>query len=488
MSKVEVGGLIVLFGATGDLAERQLYPAFHQLYQRGQLTQEFAIIGAARTQLTENEFKEHVRKAVEAGGNYTKFEESFLDHIYYQPADNTKVGDFEKLMTKIKEVSTTHNTDERYLYYYSIAPSIYDETTVNLKDSGITGLTGEHRVVVEKPFGYSFESAKEYYDILKKSFSEDEIYLIDHFPGMDFVQNIMATRFYNPFIEGMWNKDFIENIQINLPERLEVGDRGAFYDENGALLDMFQNHILQILSFIIMDLPNEFEKDAIHNAKHAALSNIPTFTKDEVKEYVVRGQYSADSEGEYKHYRDETDVAKDSHTETYIAIQLSVDNERWQGVPVYVRTGKALVEQFSSVDIILKERNGDSQDTPSRMTFYIEPDKGLSLVLNQKDISSDMQPITTFIGPDEKNFSEEYIPSPYENLLHDALEGDNTLFSSWSEVQEQWRITDAIKEAWSNMSEPVFPNYQATSFGPSSADRLLSRNNHEWIKRVNLKE
>lgn len=488
MSKVEVGGLIILFGATGDLAERQLYPAFHQLYQRGQLTEEFAIIGAARTQVTENEFKEQVRKAVEAGSNFTEFEESFLEHIYYQPADNTKVQDFEKLMTKIKEVSTTHHTSDRFLYYYSIAPSIYDETTVNLKESGITSLTGEHRVIVEKPFGYSLESAKEYYQILKKSFNDEEIFLIDHFPGMDFVQNILATRFYNPFIEGIWNKKFIENIQINLPERLKVGDRGAFYDENGALLDMFQNHILQILSFIIMDLPKELEKDAIHSEKHVALSQIPTYSKEEVKEFVVRGQYSADAEGEYNHYRDEPDVAEDSSTETYIAIQLSVDNERWEGVPIYVRTGKALVEQFSSVDIILKERNGDSNDTPSRLTFYIEPGKGLAMVLNQKDIESNMEPITTFIGPDQNTFGKEYVPTPYENLLHDALEGDNTLFSSWEEVQEQWRITDAIKVAWNNMSDPAFPNYQATSFGPSSADRLLTRNNHEWIKRVNIKE
>ena len=251
---------------------------------------------------------------------------------------------------------------------------------------------------------------------------------------------------------------------------------------------MFQNHILQILSFIIMDLPKELEKDAIHSEKHVALSQIPTYSKEEVKEFVVRGQYSADAEGEYNHYRDEPDVAEDSSTETYIAIQLSVDNERWEGVPIYVRTGKALVEQFSSVDIILKERNGDSNDTPSRLTFYIEPGKGLAMVLNQKDIEANMEPITTFIGPDQNTFGKEYVPTPYENLLHDALEGDNTLFSSWEEVQEQWRITDAIKVAWKDMSDPAFPNYQATSFGPSSADRLLTRNNHEWIKRVNIKE
>lgn len=484
MSKKKIGGLIVLFGATGDLASRMLLPALHQLYQRGLVSDNFAILGASRTKMTDKEFQEYARKSVENGPNFEKLDEKFFEHCRYQLADNTKLEDFKQLREKIELVAKEFETPDEYVYYYSIAPELYDETTTNIKQAELTELPGNHRVIIEKPVGDSLETAEEYHDLFLKVFDEEDIYFMDHFPGMDFVQNILATRFYNPLVEGIWNNKFIENVQISLPENLSIGTRGSFYEENGALLDMFQNHLLQLLAIVAMELPDELTIEPIQANKLTVLQNVPTFTKKKVEQKVVRGQYKADSEGKYKSYRSEENVASDSNTDTYVAIELAVDAPRWEGVPFYLRTGKALIEDYIAIDILLKSTDAVDSDVATRIAFMAKPANGMSLVLNQKMPNNEYEPVTTFIGPDKETFKEYYIADPYENMIHDALEGDRTYFTTYDEIKEQWRITDSIVAAWKESPEPDFPNYRAHTFGPIEAEDLLTKNNHEWVKRI----
>lgn len=488
MVKSETGGVIVLFGVTGDLSSRMLLPALHQLYQRGLLSEKFALLGAARSELTDEEFQTYVKESVENGTNFEKLNEDFLDHCRYIKTDNTKFEDLKEMRKKIQSLSKEFETPHDYLYYYAIAPEIYDETTVNIKKAELTELEGNHRLVVEKPVGDSLEKAEEYHDIFLKVFEKDAIYFMDHFPGMDFIQNILATRSYNPLIEGIWNNQFISNVQISLPEKLSIGSRGSYYDENGVLFDMFQNHLLQILSLVAMELPDELTTDKIHTNKLDALKNVPTFKEEEVGQKVVRGQYQADSEGKYNSYRSEEDIPRDSQTSTYVAAELKVDTPRWEGVPFYLRTGKALIEDYIAIDILFKSTESIDADVATRLTFMAEPPKGLSLVINQKMPNNQYEPISTFLGPDTTTFEDKYIAHPYENMLQDALAGIRTYFPTFEEIKEQWRITDSIVAGWEKQTKPHFPNYRANTFGPYEAEALLDKNNHVWVKRPNLEK
>lgn len=484
MENKQISGLMVIFGASGDLAERFIYPALHQLFVRGKVAEKFAIIGAARTDFSEKEFQDYVKQAVEKGPNYSEFDEEFLKLCRYERVDSTLAEDFEALKKTLNELVEEKQLDSNFLYFYSISPNLYDETTANLKSSGITEIEGNHKVIVEKPFGENLESAKEYNKLLSNAFEEDNIYFNDHFPAMDFSQNILATRYFNPIIDAIWNRDFIENVQISLPESLSIEDRGGFYDDYGAVLDMFQNHILQLLALVAMDLPKSLDAKDVHQEKLKALKSVPEFDKKMVKDKVVRGQYQADQSGDYMNYRDEQDVPKDSHTDTYFAAELAVNTDRFEGVPFYVRTGKALVENHFTIDLVLKNRVDGEGSVANRLTFELEPKRGMSFVLDQKQATNEFAALTSFFGPDDTNYQATYIPDPYENLLEDALKGEHILFPTFEEIKEQWRIADSIVNAWKELPEPEFPNYRAKSFGPAAAEQLVNKNGHEWLYRL----
>lgn len=483
MNEEAISGLIVLFGATGDLAQREILPALHQLYQRGLLSENFAVMGAARTEMDNKQFQDLVREAVEAGENFEEFEEDFFHHCRYSTLDVTAVDDFSNLKARMTEVIEEFQIDSEIVYFYSIAPQLYDDTTSNLNEAGVTDIEGNHRVMIEKPLGKDAETAEEYHELLQKFFADDQIYYVDHYSGMDFTQNVLATRYYNPIIEGLLNKDYVKNIQISLPETKAIGTRGKFYDDTGALLDMFQSHILQLLTLIGMELPEELTAEEIQTKKLELLEKIPNFTEEEVEEQVVRGQYGPDNEGKFKSYRQEEDVPVDSETETYIALEIAIDTPRWEGVPIYVRTGKSLVEGFNAIDVVLKTPDDIETNVPNRLSFGIRPEKGVSLVLNQKLPKNDYETMSTFIGPDYETIDTFYIASPYENLIADALIGDPTYFITFEQIKEQWRITDSIVEAWAELPVPDFPNYRANTFGPRASAELLAKNGDEWIHR-----
>lgn len=476
MGQKQVGGLIILFGATGDLAERDLFPALHQIYQRGLLSENFAVIGASRTKISNEEFRDHVKESVNHGVNFSELEQAFLDHFYYQAMDNTKKEDYDQLLNTINEVENTFDIDSNYIYYYSISPSLFDDTTSNLESSGVTNLEGDHRVLVEKPFGEDLDSAKDYYGLITNVFDKEDVYFIDHFNAMEYTDNILLSRYANPVINQMIHKDTVENIQISLPENLAVGDRGSFYDANGALLDMFQNHLLQIVTMVTMELPENLDAASIHQEKLKVLKSIPEFNKETTGENIVRGQYDKDFEGKFVSYRNEPGVEEGSLTDTYIAAKLSVDLDHLAGVPIYVRTGKGLIENYRAVDVLFKGGN--------RLTFHIEPEEGMEFVVDQIEPEvNGLAKTVSRLGPDLDNINEKYIPQPYENILYGGLSGDKTLFITFDEIKEQWRITDSIVNSWKEMPDPKFPNYTANTFGPAEADELLEKDGHQWIKR-----
>lgn len=483
MNKENIGGLFVLFGATGDLARRELLPALHQLYQRGHLSTDFAVLGAADTEMDDDQFQDLVQEAVEEGKNFESLDWEFLEHCRYTTLNVYEKEHFSNLKARMLEVEEEFQIPSEFVYFYSIAPSLYSTTTKHLNETGITDLDGSHRVMIEKPLGSNLKTAEEHHELLNGVFDKDKIFYIDHYLGMDFTQNIIATRYYNPVIENMLNKDYVKNIQISLPETKGIGTRGEFYENTGALLDMFQSHILQVLTLTGMELPEDLTTDAIQTKKLDFLQSIPELSKEEVEERVVRGQYGPDNQGKYISYRQEDDVPVDSRTETYIAIEMYIDMPRWEGVPIYVRTGKSLVEGFNSVDIVLTTPENVEEKVPNRLSFGIRPEKGVSFVLNQKLPKNEYKSMATFVGPDHETIDTFYIASPYENLIADALRGDPTYFMTIEQIREQWRITDSIVAAWEDMEEPDFPNYRANTFGPVEAEELLAKNGDEWIHR-----
>lgn len=471
MEKQKVGGLMVLFGGTGDLAENAILPALYKLFQQEKLSEKFAVIAASRKELTDEEYRDFAREAIQTEDE----NEKFFDHLFYQATDNQEVEDFEQLATRVKDTSEKFGIEDTFIYYYSIPPSLYDETTKYLKQSGILDTPVNHRVMVEKPFGEDLDSAQEYFHLLKSAFEDEQIYLVDHFLGMSAIQNILVTRYYNPALEAIWNHEYIDYIQISMPENFSIGSRGSFYDENGALLDMFQNHILQTLATVTMDLPADFEAKSLNQNKLALLQSIPAFSAEDTRNSVVRGQYDV--------YRDEEDVPEGSNTETYIAIQLEIQSRRWEGVPVYVRTGKSVKEGPSVVDIVWKNPQNSNLETQSRVTFSLADGEGMSFSANQYDPTTERNPMITTLGPDKNSWENMDIPDAYENLLYDALRANDTYFTTFAQVKEQWRITDSIKKGWKEQPEPSFPNYQTGETGPKEADDLLAKNGHQWIYR-----
>ncbi|HFI0683245.1 TPA: glucose-6-phosphate dehydrogenase [Streptococcus suis] len=472
-------GLMVLFGASGDLARRELYPALYKLYDRGLLAQEFAVLGSSREEWSDQEFRDYIKDHMEKQDSQIKIDPDFLKHLYYQPADITEAESFKGLKDKAEEVINQHQTGDDIFYYLSIAPSFIEAAAENLKQADFFALANKQRLVVEKPFGSDQASAEALYKHLNEIFDAKDIYLTDHFAAMDFNQNILATRFTNPTIEAIWNKDYISNVQISLPESMSIGIRGEFYDSTGALLDMFQNHILQILVNVAMELPKELTEEAIHKAKIEALQNVSSMTKKQVGDRIVRGQYIGDEAGKNVAYVEEAGVELTSQTETFVAGDLRIQSDRWKGVPFYFYTGKSLDEHYFKVDLVFKSPHQQANHPTSRLTFYIEPAWGMQWVLEQKRNEQDYSTQATFLKRSPEAIERSYVPNPYENVLYDAFAQDKTTFVTIEEILEQWRITDAIIKHWE--TETSLEAYPYKSSGPQAMHRLTEANGHHWI-------
>lgn len=486
------GAVFLIFGATGDLAKRKLFPAFYALYKEGKLSEKFAVIGVARRPRTNEQFREDVLSSIREFARY-KIEDAenwnrFAGHFEYMSLDIHDLAGFERLRALADTLDERFGAEGNRLMYLALAPELFGSVAHNLKAGGMLESPGWHRLVIEKPFGYDLESAEKLNSEINHVFREEEIFRIDHYLGKEMVQNIEVVRFANALFEPLWNSKYIANIQITLSETVGVEDRGGYYDHSGALRDMAQNHMLQMVTMMAMEPPGRLHPEDIRDEKVKVLRSLRRFdTPELVAGNVIRGQYT---EGEMKGkavkgYRQEDSVSPQSATETYFAARMFVDNFRWSGVPFYVRTGKRLpvkttevVVEFKNVpdNVYLARKNALA---PNLLVFRVNPLEGIYLKMNAKRPGSDWS-----ILPIAMDFCQSCeiglnTPEAYERLLYDAARGDSTYFTRWDEVKLAWSFVDPIAEAWREGSGPLH-TYRAGSWGPEAARQLLQRDGFDW--------
>lgn len=485
--------VFTFFGATGDLAKRKLYPSLFKLYQKGYLKERFGVLGTSRADWSTDQFKDVVKESISGLESSAEEADKFASHFEYVAHDVTDQPHYSVLLDAIKELDERFDAQGNRVFYLSMAPNFFGEIALNIKSQGLISDNGYNRLVIEKPFGRDYKSAKKLNDELTLTFDEDQIFRIDHYLGKEMIQNIEALRFGNTIIESLWNNRYIDNVQITLSESLGVEERASYYDTSGALRDMVQNHIMQIISQLAMEQPVAFTDADVRVEKVKALRSLRVYSAVEAAGNFVRGQYAAGDEG--VDYRDEDGVPEGSNNETFVAGKLLFDNYRWSGVPFYIRTGKKLADKFTRIDVVFKKplidifafpQQSDATLSANVLTIYVEPKNGFSLTVNAKSAGQgfETEPVKLDFYQDEK--SEKDVPEPYERLMHDAMEGNSTNFASWSEVAYAWKFVDVIRRLW-DIEEPHFPNYLPGSMGPKASDELLERDGRSWVYKLDNK-
>ncbi len=476
---------MVIFGASGDLAHKKLFPALYSLAFRRLLPERFAVVGVARTEGSDEQFRDDMKQAVTAHGR-----DPFRDDVWQSLADGMRwvttdfadEGGEDRLVEMLNRVDEERGTAGNRVYYLAIPPAAF-ETVVQAigKRRGAEGWT---RLIVEKPFGHDLASAQELNALLTRDFHEDEIFRIDHYLGKETVQNMLALRFANGIFEPIWNRQFVDHVQITVAESIGIEGRAGYYEQAGAIRDIFQNHLLQLLALTAMEPPIDFTADSVRNEKVKVLKALHT----PGPKSVVRGQYGRGFiEGEeVVGYREEQGVAADSMTETYVAAKLYVDNWRWADTPFYVRMGKRLARRETTIAIQFKraphppfEETAGGELRPNVLLVHVQPDEGVSLAIGAKVPGQGMTIRTVHMDFLYGGAFRTGMPEAYERLILDCLLGDATLFTRADEIEEQWLLVDAIVAAWQR-DRPGFPNYPAGSWGPPAADDLLHRDGRSW--------
>lgn len=469
---------IVIFGASGDLTQRKLIPALYNLYIKGRLPEAFSITGVSRTGYSHDEFRDKVQEGVKSfsGETYSDADwGDFAQRVYYVPGNAKEVESYAELDRFITENGV--NTGNR-LYYLSTAPSLYVPTLENLHQAQMTDQAkGWRRIVIEKPFGYDLKSAHELNEIVHSAFDESQVYRIDHYLGKETAQNILFLRFANTIFEPIWNRNYINNVQITVAESVDVGRRAGYYDDSGVMRDMFQNHLMQLLALTAMEPPISLDATDIRNEKSKVLEAVrPVLPRD-----TVRAQYEGYCEAE--------GVAEDSQTPTYAAIKLYVDNWRWQGVPFYLRSGKALARKTTEIAIqfrqppmtLFGQNYRDRERThPNTLSLCIQPDEGIHLAFEAKLPDSREGRVVDMEFHYEDTFGPGAIPEAYQRLLLDALLGDAALFAREDEIEASWWLIDGILEAWNNHPNGKLTTYKPGTWGPVEADDLLDLDGYSW--------
>ncbi|NOU75243.1 glucose-6-phosphate dehydrogenase [Paenibacillus sp. LMG 31458] len=486
------GAVFYIFGATGDLAKRKLFPAFYSLYREGKLGENFAVVGLARRPRTNEQFRDDVKHSIEDFARYKVTDEAewdrFSQRFEYMSLDINNVAGFHELNVLTARLDEKYQTGGNRLFYLALAPELFGNVSYNLSEGGLLKTKGWHRLVIEKPFGYDLPSAERLNGQLRQVFEEQDIYRIDHYLGKEMVQNIEFVRFANAFFEPLWNNKYIANIQITLSETVGVEERGGYYDHSGALRDMGQNHMLQMLMMMAMEPPSRLHPEDIRDEKVKVLRSLRLFESgDDVRANVVRGQYaSGSSKGKaLPAYREEDSVNPQSTTETYFAARVHVDNFRWAGVPFYIRTGKRLPVKTTEVVVEFKNIPNNvylakkHELEPNLLVFRVNPMEGIYLKMNAKQPGSE-----GVIVPVAMDFCQSCqiginTPEAYERLLYDATRGDSTYFTRWDEVALAWSYVDRIAAAWSEKTEDL-KHYPAGSWGPEEATKLLSDDGFKW--------
>ena len=485
---------VVIFGANGDLTKRKLLPALYRLAYERRLSPGFAVLGISRTPMSDDQFREKMRESVEKFLEDSPFDEDlwkcFAQGLFYMVGDVSDTAAYGRLAQRLEAIEAERRTGGNVLFYLSTQPSQYAETALGIGNAGLARGKGWRRIVVEKPFGHDLKSARELSNEIHQVFPESEVYRIDHYLGKETVQNILALRFGNGIFEPLWDRKYVNHVQITGAESIGVEGRGAYYQEAGALRDMIQNHLMQVMATIAMEPSASFSPDAVRDERAKLLRSIRIMKPDEVLTSSVAGQYGAARIGgkQVAGFREEPGVDPMSQTETYAAATFFIDNWRWAGVPFYVRSGKYLPKRVSEISIQFNEaphavfrREGDAdpQTIPNLLILRIQPEEGISLKFLSKRPGAGMQ-----LRPVSMDFNYgtsfgERSPSAYETLLLDAIAGDATLYTRQDMVEASWAVVEPIMQVW-HTREFDFPNYAAGTWGPAESDQMLARRGHEW--------
>lgn len=484
---------MTIFGGGGDLAWRKLLPALYDTFCEGWLPEKLVIMGVDIQKYSNASYRERIAGGITKFARHrktTKAWKDFREKITYMKMDFTKKKSFQELSEKYEKLEKEWDTDVCRVFYMAISPRFIEPVSRLLSDSKLTADIDRTRVVIEKPFGHDYESAHELNLLMKECFDEKSVYRIDHYLGKETVQNIVAFRFANGVFEHLWNRKYIDHVQITVSEDIGVGHRGGYYEKAGALRDMVQNHLMQLVCLTAMEPPVVFAPDELRNRKVDVLRAVRKYNHDDANCNAVRGQYGSGwiKGDEVPGYRQEKDVSDDSSTETFAALKLFIDNWRWQGVPFYLRTGKCLRKTLSTVAIQFRPvphqifPSGAIENwQPNRLIIHIQPQKGIRLRFQAKQpgLKMVLNPVDM-----QFNYSDTYAQQPpdaYETLLLDVMLGDVTLFMRDDQIEEAWKIVDPITEIWGNTSPLDFPDYPAGSWGPEDGQAIIARDGRTWI-------
>jgi glucose-6-phosphate 1-dehydrogenase len=484
---------LVIFGASGDLTRRKLIPALFALYASRTLPEPFTIVGVARTSMAHEEFRLRLREAVSEFGRVEPPSENVWDrfarNLLYAPGDPVDAQTYEAIGGLLAEAERQRGGPHNRLFYCSTPPSLYDDIVEHLGTSGLASEeAGWSRIVIEKPFGHDLASAEALNRQLARFFREEQIYRIDHYLGKETVQNLLVLRFANGIFEPLWNRNHVAHVQLTVAESIGVETRGAYYEEAGALRDMVQNHLLQLLCLIAMEPPVTFDAAPVRDEKNKVLASIRPIDRDQVAEVAVRSVYGPGFvEGRpVVGYRQEKGVAPDSRTETYVALKLLVDNWRWAGVPFYLRTGKRLAKRVSDITIQFRRtphmifRRHPSGVEPNVLVIRIQPDEGMDLTVAAKVPGPQVKLGTVRLDFRYGEVFGGQPPEAYERLLLDAINGDATLYARGDWVNQAWAILEPVLDAWRHDQGGPLATYEAGSWGPAEADAVIARDGAAW--------
>jgi glucose-6-phosphate 1-dehydrogenase len=487
---------LVIFGASGDLTQRKLIPALFDQYHTGHLSRNFAVIGFSRTPLSDDEFRERAHEGVTEFTRYRKHAadswDEFCEGLFYQPGQWDDPAAYEALKQRLIEADEKRGTAGNYLFYLATPPELFPIITQHLGAAGLNQPRGNGsfvRVVVEKPFGTSLATARQLNHQIQQVFEESQVYRIDHYLGKETVQNILAFRLANGIFEPIWNRNYVDHVQITVAETIGVERRGGYYEQSGAFRDVVENHMLQLLAIVAMEPPVVFEAEPVRDEKLKVLRAIRRIPPEQVGELTLRGQYSAGgAEGQrVAGYRGEEHVAPNSSVETYVAIKLLIDNWRWAGTPFYLRHGKRLPHRVTEIAIQFKRApqiffRGEERLEPNVLTMRIQPDEGISLRFAAKVPGPTMMLQEVDMNFQYgSSFGEVGQADAYERLLLDAMLGDRTLFTRADEVEQAWKWSEDILEGWSQRPGDI-QFYPAGTWGPTWADAFIERDGRQWRK------
>jgi glucose-6-phosphate 1-dehydrogenase len=486
---------IVIFGANGDLTKRKLLPALYRLAYERRIPQNFAMVGNSRTPMSDEDFRQKMKESVEKFIENSPFDESvwesFEQTLYYVAGDLKDTNCYQAIQKKLAEAEQRNQTGDNVLYYLSTQPSYYEVVIEQLGKHGMNRGKGWRRIVIEKPFGHDLASAHKLNQQTHDVFPEEDVYRIDHYLGKETVQNILAFRFGNGIFEPLWNRRYVNNVQITAAESIGVEGRGAYYQEAGALRDMIQNHLLQVMATVTMEPPAVFDATSVRDERAKLLRAIRVMKPEQVPLYAVAGQYGPAKIGgqQVPGFRQEEGVDPEAQTDTYAAATFFVDNWRWAGVPFYIRSGKRMPKrvtdiaiQFNAPPLALfqqETRMGPRAPRPNLLVLRIQPEEGISLRFLSKSPGSGMRVRPVSMDFNYGSSFGERSPSAYETLLVDVMTGDPTLYTRQDMVEASWKVVQPILDVWQKQKFH-FPNYDAGTWGPKESDEMLARQGHVW--------